>query len=190
MDQGDADQDGTGDACDACIGVDRDGVCDDIDNCPNVANLDQADSNGNGVGDACETAPPAAGRMTGGGSIVAGGRVTYGFELHCDPSALPNNLQVNWGRGNRFHLTVVAAASCVDSPAIEPTPPLAGFDSYIGTGTGTYNGAAGATIEWRFTDAGEPGRNDTATILIKDASGATVLSVSGTLNGNHQAHSN
>jgi len=34
--------------------VDADGVRDDVDNCPVVANPDQADSNGDGVGDACD----------------------------------------------------------------------------------------------------------------------------------------
>ena len=38
--------------------ADSDGVPDDIDNCPAVANPDQADAEGDGVGDAC--APPAA----------------------------------------------------------------------------------------------------------------------------------
>ena len=33
---------------------DNDGVSDDLDNCPNVANPDQADADGDGVGDACE----------------------------------------------------------------------------------------------------------------------------------------
>jgi hypothetical protein len=37
-----------------CIDSDGDGICDDVDNCPNVPNVDQKDSNGNGVGDACE----------------------------------------------------------------------------------------------------------------------------------------
>lgn len=93
------------------------------------------------------------------------------------------------GEGNKFHLTSVTTAACVDSPAIAPNPPAAGFDTYIGTGTGAYNGVNGATIEWRLTDAGEPGKNDTATIVIKNGAGATVLSVSGKLqNGNHQAH--
>src|SRR5262245_3715505 len=33
---------------------DGDGVCDDVDNCPDVANPLQEDSNGNGIGDACD----------------------------------------------------------------------------------------------------------------------------------------
>ncbi|MFL5760889.1 MAG: thrombospondin type 3 repeat-containing protein [Thermomicrobiales bacterium] len=38
--------------------ADGDGVADDVDNCPNVANADQADADGDGVGDACAPAPP------------------------------------------------------------------------------------------------------------------------------------
>jgi hypothetical protein len=34
--------------------ADGDGVADDLDNCPSVANADQADSDGDGVGDACD----------------------------------------------------------------------------------------------------------------------------------------
>ena len=34
--------------------TDFDGVCDDVDNCPNFPNPDQADSDNNGVGDPCE----------------------------------------------------------------------------------------------------------------------------------------
>ena len=47
----------------------------------------------------------------------------------------------------------------------------------------------GATATWRFTDAGEPGVNDRATIDVWDAAGGHVLTVSNTLTfGNHQAH--
>jgi len=35
--------------------IDGDGVPDDVDNCPTVANPDQRDQNLNGIGDACET---------------------------------------------------------------------------------------------------------------------------------------
>ena len=126
-------------------------------------------------------------RMTGGGSVFTalGMRVTHGFELHCDPAAEPNNLQVNWGKGNSFHLESTTSASCSDDPGIEEAPPVAGFDTYEGEGTGRCSGLA-ATIEWTFTDAGEPGGSDTADITI---TGACALTVSGTLaQGNHQAH--
>jgi hypothetical protein len=135
---------------------------------------------------------PANGRMTGGGSIVAtksntGAKVTHGFELHCDPEIGPNNLEVNWS-GHHFHLENLTTATCSDDPAIEPPPPTAGFDTYVGEGTGSCNGSPGATIRFTFTDAGEPGSDDTATISITGCSDGD-LSISGRLRkGNHQAH--
>jgi hypothetical protein len=151
----------------------------------------------------------AAGRtdcwMTGGGSVfrdnggevvVTGpkiGRVTHGFELHCD-RANPNNLEINWkddgGNAQRFHLEQLTSAVCTDSPLIEPDPPGASFDTFTGEGNGRYSGAPGATAQWVFTDAGEGGSGDTASIQIWDAGGNLVLTVSGYLTfGNHQAHS-
>lgn len=131
------------------------------------------------------------GRMTGGGSVLAsdGSRVTHGFEFHCNTAELPNNLEVNWGSGNNFHLENLVLASCSDDPAITPNPPIAGFDTYSGFGTGRYNGVSGATVEWTFTDAGEPGTKDTARLVIRDTGGNVVLSVAGNLDrGNHQTH--
>jgi len=128
------------------------------------------------------------GRMTGGGTIGDTG-TKHGFELHCDITQSPNNLEVNWGKGNKFHLDTLSAASCSDDPNITPNPPAAGLNNYTQKGTGTYNGVAGATAEWTFTDAGEPGTNDTATIKITDVNGNIVLNVSGKLSqGNQQAH--
>ena len=142
----------------------------------------------------CDCAEPVdSGRMTGGGSIISSlyGRVTHGFELHCDVNSEPNNLEINWGRGNKFHLEELTFAECSDDPAIAPAPPKAGFDTFVGEGTGRYNGQAGATAKWTFTDAGEPGKKDWASIVIKDSNGNVVLSVQGYLNsGNHQAHDN
>jgi hypothetical protein len=61
--------------------------------------------------------------------------------------------------------------------------------TYVGTGTGSFNGVPDATAIWTFTDAGEPGHDDSATIKIIDVNGNTVLTVSGTLDsGNQQAH--
>lgn len=131
------------------------------------------------------------GRMTGGGSVFTktGARVTHGFELHCDAKALPNSLQVNWGGGNKFHLESLDKAACSDDPNIDSAPPVAGFDTYVGSGTGRYNGVSGATAKWKFTDAGEPGSSDSLSIDVYDASSVLVLSVSGNLkSGNQQAH--
>jgi len=132
------------------------------------------------------------GRMTGGGSIFTdtGMRVTHGFELHCDASKNPNNLEVNWGPGDRFHLDTLTFAECSDDPLINPTPPAAPFDTYRGRGTGKYDGVDGATAEWTLTDAGEPGRQDQFALTVRDAGGNVVLSFSRKYltYGNHQAH--
>ncbi len=145
---------------------------------------------------------PVTGRMTGGGSFfneddTSSLRFTHGFTLRCD--AEPNNLQINWGgNGNgrgrsggayRFHLEDLTSAMCIDNPDIDEAPPVAGFDTFVGTGFGRLNGVSGAAISFTFTDAGEPGKNgDTATVSITPPGGAPIV-VSGTLmNGNHQAH--
>ena len=141
------------------------------------------------------TAPPPGGtvpgRMTGGGRLSAsdGTKVTYGFVLLCPPSRGHDALEVNWASGNRFHLEQVSSASCSDDPSISPDPPSASFDTHRGSGTGRYNGVSGYTVEWTYTDAGEPGTSDTARIVIRDAFGFIILDVSGTLEkGNNQAH--
>lgn len=133
-------------------------------------------------------------KMTGGGELITGSKkagvsVTHGFELYCDAGSAPNNFQVNWGKGNKFHLDSILSSYCWDDPDIDPKPPVASFDSYIGTGTGYLNGAPGATIELYITDAGENGKNDFADIVIRDADGNIVINISGNLEkGNHQAH--
>lgn len=128
-------------------------------------------------------------RMTGGGSIfTAGGmRVTHGFELHCSRNDVPNNLEINWGKDpeNNFHLENITFVRCTDDPTIVPNPPAASFDTYYARGTGRCNGLP-ASIEWTFTDAGEPGTSDTATYAI---TGSCTLNASAALTfGNHQAH--
>ena len=137
------------------------------------------------------------GRMTGGGSVFTpeGVRFTHGFTLHCDINNNPNRLQVNWpraaGRGsNRFHLENLTSAVCTDNPAISEENPVAGFDTYSGSGTGRMNGVPGAMINFQFSDAGEPGRGvDVATMSITPPAGGAAIVVSGFLDkGNHQAH--
>jgi hypothetical protein len=137
-------------------------------------------------------------RMTGGGSVFKGNgtRITHGFELHCDVNALPNRLQINWpgdGKGrkaeNNFHLQVLDSVSCTYNPALDAEQPNNTWNTYTGTGTGKLNGVSGATASWVFTDDGEPGKDDTMAVTVKDEGGVTVLVVSGKLKvGNHQAH--
>jgi hypothetical protein len=109
--------------------------------------------------------PVGKGRMTGGGDSVAtlpmGSVVHQGLILHCSTTDNPNRLEVNWldssGNSNRFHLMSMDTARCTDDPTISPNPPDANFNTHQGTGTGRLNGVAGATVEWKFQDAGEPG---------------------------------
>lgn len=130
----------------------------------------------------------ANGRMTGGGSVFNGNmRVTHDFEIHCDLKK-PNNIEVNWP-GNKFNMKDLTSAVCTDDPTIDPKPPNAPFDTFTGKGNGKLNGVDGAKIEFVFTDAGEPGTKDKATMKIFDKANNLVLEVSGFLNkGNHQAH--
>lgn len=136
------------------------------------------------------------GRMTGGGGQIRvdGVRITRGLTLHCDIT-LSNNLEINWTGGNKWHLDKpITSATCIDDPAIDPVPPAAPFDTFIGEGEGALNGEAGSIVRFVFADAGEPGTDDTAWIAIwapgaDPDTDAPVLEVSGLLdNGNLQAH--
>lgn len=138
----------------------------------------------------------APGRMTGGGSqfTVGGVRVTRGFTIHCDIT-LSNNVEINW-EGHRWHLDKpLTSAICIDDPAVEPAPPPAPFDTFVGEGWGRLNNVDGSFLRFTFVDSGEPGgRNDRATIRVwapgaNPLTDAPVLSVDGFLDrGNLQAH--
>jgi ribosomal protein S11 len=129
---------------------------------------------------------PLPGRMTGGGSFA--GNIRHGFTLNCGYSTTGGeNLEVNWPR-NAFHLESLSTVACFDT-GLDAGHPDAGFDTLQGSGVGRLNGIAGYKAEWKFTDAGEPGFNDTAHIVITDPDGNVVLNAGGNLRrGNHQAH--
>lgn len=134
-----------------------------------------------------------SGRFTGGGHQIRIGaaRVTRGLTIHCD-LLLSNNLEVNWG-GNQFHMTEhLQTVACTDDPAIIQAPPVAPLDTLVGVGTGRYNGADGYTIEFTLVDAGEPGGEDQAALLIYETANPAniVLNVPLQLltGGNLQAH--
>ncbi|HVM06409.1 MAG TPA: hypothetical protein VM242_14675 [Acidimicrobiales bacterium] len=131
---------------------------------------------------------PAKGWMTGGGRITpAAGAVTHGFRLECTPSNGPNNLQVNWGPGQSFHLESVISASCSDNRKLDPGNPTAGFDTLVGSATGRCNNGGSATATYTLTDDGEPGSGDLLKISI--SGDCNLAQSTGHLDrGNHQAH--
>lgn len=131
------------------------------------------------------------GRMTGGGGqiIIGDVRVTRGFTIHCD-IVLSNNLEINWS-GNRWHIDKpLTSAECFDDPTVDPVPPRAPFDTFIGEGTGRLNGDDGSRVEFTFVDGGEPGTRDRAQIQILAPDGSVALTVpmSNLDHGNFQAH--
>lgn len=138
----------------------------------------------------------APGRMTGGGGqfTVGGVHVTRGFTIHCDIT-LSNNVEINWDE-HRWHLDKpLTSALCIDDPDVEPAPPPAPFDTFVGEGFGRLNNVDGSFLRFTFVDSGEPGgKADRATIQVW-APGADpetelpMLSVDGLLDhGNLQAH--
>lgn len=137
------------------------------------------------------------GRMTGGGGqnidLANDGSiyVTRGFTIHCD-IVLSNNLEINWP-GHKWHIDKpLDSAHCIDDPAFNPEPPPAPFDTFIGVGTGSYDGEDGAVATFTFIDAGDgkAGKNDLAGIRIVDVHGNVVLDFALQIldNGNIQAH--
>ena len=108
------------------------------------------------------------GRMTGGGGQIRFDDIyiTRGFTIHCDIT-LSNNVNVNWP-DNHWHIDKpLTSAECIDDPAVEPAPPPAPFDTFIGEGIGSLNGVDGSFIRFVFVDGGEPsGGGDRASISI------------------------
>ena len=154
----------------------------------------------------CGCYEETSGRMTGGGSVFVAdgetglmevevqghkdGRVTHGFEIHCgrfNPPE-PNNLEINWA-GHRFHLSTLTSGICVDS-GLNEKPPVAGFDTFIGSGFGFVDGVIRARINFTFTDDGEPGTDDTMQVKIVSGFSNVWLDFPDTFLtfGNHQAH--
>ena len=138
------------------------------------------------------------GYFTGGGKVYVpktGGTITltHGFELHCDETQAPNNLEFNWN-GHKFHLEQLKTADCFDDgthneppPSPHPGPTL---DVYTGEGYGRYDGVCGAYATWTMDDNGEPGKNDHIISLhIKEKNGNPVMDINNPLylqTGNHQ----
>jgi hypothetical protein len=128
------------------------------------------------------------GRLTGGGWLrTDGGRSHHQVHLGCT-AAQGGTLRINAPAG-RFVLEHVDFALCVDDAALDPGGPRAGWQIHRGSGTGSFDGTGGYTIEWVLTDEGEAGRSDGWSVVVRDAAGLVVLSEDSSLDGgNHQAH--
>ena len=110
------------------------------------------------IPDACA---PGTGRFTGGGNQVDVGdiaKITRGLTIHCD-LLLSNNLEINWDKGNNFHmLEHLETIACFDDPAIDQRPPNAPLDTLVGRGTGRFNGVDGYTHRVHAGGCGRAGQ--------------------------------
>ena len=140
---------------------------------------------------------PLQGRMTGHGhefDVVDANGTTWNkvqWEFRntvCNSERFPD-LKVEFGR-NKFVLTsYTTGPTCVRKFADGAEEnPVAGFDTYWGSGTGTLNGVPGASATFEFSDLGEPGRGDLATFTILAPDGSIAYSGGALDGGNHQAH--
>lgn len=126
-------------------------------------------------GDLPRPASPAglfSGRMAGKVSMMtSAGRAVIQTRLHCDPLDPSNTLSASWA-GRTFTLQLVADAVCEKPPL-----PMAW---YRGVGVGTLDGLPGAVAEWTLRDNAMSGPQvDEIELVIRDASGAVVLSADG-----------
>lgn len=133
------------------------------------------------------------GRFTGGGSIYCPApiyRVTFGYELHCQPDGAttvptPNNLEINFSGGDNFHLTFLGEAACTGPGTSRPRT---SFNTITGIGDGTFNGQP-ALVEFTLIDAAEPGAGqDSASFKITQGSTVVLNCTQYLEGGNNQAH--
>ena len=131
----------------------------------------------------------ADGRMTGGATNKTLD-IKAALTIHCD-NKLSNNIQINGPNNLNWHLDKNSLTNVVCQLAENPAPPVAPINIFNGDATGTLNGVSGSTLSFRFVDRGEPGKNDSFSLIIKDKNGNVVFTTNGEVpasSGNLQAH--
>ena len=141
--------------CLPCSDTDRDGLCDQVDNCPTVSNGDQIDSNGDFVGDACTppfslewvTLPPSlmasqnascSSTPTGAQAVV---RATSGFPISEVTAQITidgrgaNNLSVSAKGGNLYGFDINIPGDVAKNGNINASVQVSARDSQGRTGT-------------------------------------------------------
>ena len=113
-------------------------------------------------------------KVTGGGFIVDGQRISFGFVAARSPTGvLRGQIQIRGTGRDRFHGGTVSTLTVSGSSA-------------TWSGTGRWNGTDGYTFSVSVTDnrnGGGRGTADTIVIRVTDAAGNVVLSGSGALRG-------
>jgi uncharacterized repeat protein (TIGR01451 family) len=132
------------------------------------------DDGGQGSASIMVVIAAAGAKVTGGGFIMDGGRISFGFVVMPSEQGFDGQIQIRKNGVARFHGYAVTSLS-------------GGEHSATWTGTGRWNGLAGYTYEVSVVDNGQGhGRNatpDTITLTIRDAAGQVVLTAGGALKG-------
>jgi len=147
-------------ACGAVLDSDEDGICDDVDNCPCVANPDQRNSDAQGGGDLCDPCPSdaadACDKTRSGATTIgpAGGTLTAGnVSVTIPPNALAQPTSVSITALASSDFGIGDAGPTVDVVKLQP----AGV---------TFNPPA--TVVFTWTDTTTPGIVD-GTSISEDA---------------------
>ena len=95
--------------CEGIGDTDEDGICDDVDNCVDVANADQADCDDDGVGDACDDDFPCDDCADNGGATDG-------------DTCPPSSWNMPFTRPNAQNTVSPTVRSSIPSPTCSTTP--------------------------------------------------------------------
>lgn len=131
------------------------------------------------------TDPRTAGAMSGAGVVGTDATgVDFAFDVR-ESGAERGHIVATVRQGRSSALLISLRVDTVffaNDGGFTPGPrPASGIDSVVFSGQARFNGSTGYTYEARATDRGEPGRNDTFALIVRDATGVEVVNVSGRL---------
>jgi predicted extracellular nuclease len=131
------------------------------------------------------TDPRTPGAMSGAGTAGAGANsVTFEFEVR-ESGAERGHIVATVRQGGQPRQLISLGVDSVfftnDGSSTPGRQPASGIDSVVFSGPASFDGSAGYTYEVRATDRGEPGRNDTFTLIVRNAAGVEIVNAGGTL---------